>query len=449
MSTPISDYVQSYAHAEAVRFHMPGHKGASFVGCEACDITEIDGADDLYHAEGIILQSEQTATAHFGSGHTFYSAGGSSQSIRAMLYLAMVRYHDATTGKRPLFWAGRNAHKAFHFAAALLDFDVHWLIPTQPAPLCRCAIAPDDLRTALSATDTLPCAVYLTSPDYHGNILDAAGLAAVCAQFDLPLLIDNAHGAYLRFLPSPCHPLQLGAAMCCDSAHKTLPVLTGGSYLHLAHGVDFDDAQVRMALAMFGSSSPSYLVLQSLDLCNDYLQALPQKLAQWLPLVADCKRTLTAQGWQVHHGEPLKLTLHTAPSGWTGDDLMAHLATHNIYGEYAEREYLVLMLTPENTVSDLHRLIAALALAPQRAPLAHIPQAWQPAQPVCTLRQAMLAPSQAVPTTQALGRICAAPVVTCPPAVPLVLAGERITQEQVDLLQSYGCETVRVVLFSV
>ena len=113
-------------------------------------------------------------------------------------------------------------------------------------------------------------AFYLTSPDYLGGMQDIAALSAVCDAHGVPLLVDNAHGAYLRFLPGGSrHPIDLGAAACCDSGHKTLPVLTGGAYLHLGPKAPVqEESTVRSALALFGSTSPSYLILQSLDACN-------------------------------------------------------------------------------------------------------------------------------------------------------------------------------------
>ena len=134
---------------------------------------------------------------------------------------------------------------------------------------------PEALASALdelSAEGRTPFGVYLTSPDYLGFVQDVAGLSAVCHAHGLPLLVDNAHGAYLHFLKEGSrHPIQLGADLCCDSAHKTLPVLTGGAYLHLGPSVQADEAAVRNALALFGSTSPSYLILQSLDAANAIL----------------------------------------------------------------------------------------------------------------------------------------------------------------------------------
>ena len=218
MNTPIVDFVKRYAASEALRLHMPGHKGAGSLGVESLDLTEIEGADVLYHEDGILRESQRNATALFGTKKTVYSAEGSSLAIRAMLYLAKL------AGNGNCILAARNAHKTFMTAAALLDLDVQWLYSS--GSLLSCPISTQDLESALQKTK--PIAVYITSPDYLGNVADIQGLAEVCHRYGTYLLVDNAHGAYLHFLDR--HPMDLGADLCCDSAHKTLPVLTGGAY---------------------------------------------------------------------------------------------------------------------------------------------------------------------------------------------------------------------------
>ncbi|MBQ3270376.1 MAG: arginine decarboxylase, partial [Clostridia bacterium] len=133
ITTPILDFVRNYAASGAARLHMPGHKGAGPLGCEALDITELDGADDLYAPAGIIAESERNASRLFGA-QTYYSAEGSSLAIRAMLFLALDG--RAPGGERPLVLAGRNAHRAFLSAAALIDFDVRWLHPSDAYQRC-------------------------------------------------------------------------------------------------------------------------------------------------------------------------------------------------------------------------------------------------------------------------------------------------------------------------
>ena len=217
MDTPICDFVKRYAQSGIARLHMPGHKGMGPLGFEQYDITEINGADSLYEADGIIAQSEANASQLFGC-HTFYSTEGSSQCIRAMLYLCLLQAKK--DGKRPLIAAGRNAHKVLLSAAALLDFDVHWLWPREGGSYLSCPITAAELDDALSKMDEKPVAVYVTSPDYLGNVLDIAALAQTAHSHGCLLAVDNAHGAYLKFLTSSLHPMDLGADLCCDSAHK-------------------------------------------------------------------------------------------------------------------------------------------------------------------------------------------------------------------------------------
>lgn len=202
MTTPIVDFVRSYAQSGTARLHMPGHKGQSLLGFEPLDITEICGADELYAPEGIIAESEANATRLFGTAHSYYSTEGSSQCIRAMLFLAL--QGAPQSGKRPVLLAARNAHKALLYAAALLDFDIRWLWPSAQAEgaLCSCPVTAEALTGALHAMaqqGNTPFGVYVTSPDYLGGVQELPALAAVCRAQGVPLLVDNAHGAYLRF----------------------------------------------------------------------------------------------------------------------------------------------------------------------------------------------------------------------------------------------------------
>ena len=292
MNTPICDFVERYWKQDSLRLHMPGHKGKSFLGFEKFDITEIDGADSLYEASGIIRESKENASRLFGCP-TFYSTEGSSQCIRAMLYLAVL--HAKEQGKRPLIAAGRNAHKTFLTGAALLDLEVLWLYPKEVGSYLSCDLTAQDVEVVLEAEK--PTAVYLTSPDYLGNVADIAAIANVCHRHGALLLVDNAHGAYLRFLRPSRHPMDLGADICCDSAHKTLPVLTGGAYLHCTEA--FQD-WAKNALALFGSTSPSYLILQSLDRVNPYLASLTDRLKEFVHHVEAVKEKLAEKGYVLY-----------------------------------------------------------------------------------------------------------------------------------------------------
>ena len=438
MNTPVADFVQRYAKAGTARLHMPGHKGRCFLGCEPWDITEIHGADALYEAEGILAESEQNAAALFGSQRTCYSTEGSSQCIRAMLYLAV-----AASGSHTVV-AARNVHRAFVSAAALLDLEIRWLWPEESRSLCGCPISPAQLEETLHSLPEPPAAVYLTSPDYLGGMAEIPALAQVCHQHGTLLLVDNAHGAYLRFLQPSLHPLDLGADLCCDSAHKTLPVLTGGAYLHLSPTAPAQLAPLaKSALGLFGSTSPFYLTLASLDLCNRYLaEGYPQRLAEAVKRLAKLRERLTAAGWRVEPSDPLRVTV-AAPRGVTGQELAGQLRRQGVECEYADRDFLVLMATPENTPEELAQAAAALGQCPGEANPPQLPLAR--GERACSIRQAAFAPRETVDAAHSLGRVCGLPTVGCPPAIPIAVSGERITPEALALFAYYGIEQVEVL----
>lgn len=436
MKTPICDFVKTYAASAATRLHMPGHKGVARLGCEPWDITEIDGADVLYRSGGIIRESEENAATLFGAARTVYSTEGSSLCIRGMLYLAM-----QATGRRT-FLAGRNAHSTFVTACALLDARVAWLYGGDT--LTACPVTADSLADALDTMEP-PAAVYVTSPDYLGHTLDIAALAQVCHSRGILLLVDNAHGAYLRFLPRDRHPITLGADLCCDSAHKTLPVLTGGAYLHIAHHAATLGEQAEHALSLFASTSPSYLTLQSLDGVNPYLAGeYPSALAACCAAVAQLKTTLIAHGYTLVGDEPLKVTIATKAYGYTGTEVAAYLRQQGVECEFADPDYVVMMMSPETTAACAGVGEALCALPRREALLATVP-AMAPPQVTCSLREALFAPAEVLPLSQCVGRVVAAPTVSCPPAVPVLVGGEMVDESAIAVFRYYGYETVRVI----
>lgn len=438
MKTPICDFVKTYADSANLRLHMPGHKGVSRLGCEGRDITEIGGADVLYHSSGIIRESEENAAALFGAARTVYSTEGSSLCIRGMLFLAM-----QATAKRT-FLAGRNAHSAFVTACALLDAEVEWLWGGDT--LTACAVTAEMVEQALCKTAEKPAAVYVTSPDYLGNILDIAAIAEVCHAHGVLLLVDNAHGAYLRFLSEDKHPVSLGADLCCDSAHKTLPVLTGGAYLHISTTVAELGEQAEHALSLFASTSPSYLILQSLDGVNPYLKdEFAADLATCCDEVQELKTALTTHGYTLVGDEPLKVTVATKGYGYTGEEVAAHLEKEGIVCEFADPDYIVMMFAPSHTVEDFERVQTALCALPKQEALTATPPIMGKPQVKTSLREALFAPAEELPLTDCVGRVLASPTVSCPPAVPILVGGEVVDEDAIRVFRYYGYKTLRTV----
>ena len=420
--------------------HMPGHKGAGILGFEGMDLTEIYGADELFAAEGIIKESEQNASSLFGCP-TYYSTQGSTLCIQTM---CTILCQDAKSkDKKPKILAGRNAHRSFIHAAALLDFDIAWLYGN--SDYLSCKIHAEDLEKAI--IESLPTAVYLTNPDYLGNLLDIQSLANVCKKHNVLLAIDNAHGAYLRFLESSLHPIDLGADLCCDSAHKTLPVLTGGAYLHLSDSLNqVWKNDVKHFMEYFSSTSPSYLIMASLDAANEVLDTTFKKsLSECIQRVDGLKNTLTQHGYTILSGEPMKITISTKEFGYTGNEIANLLMECDIYPEVYDSDYIVLMPSPYNTKDDFERLQKCLCGIDRKPILINKPPKLEQSKKAMNVRQALFSSSTTLDVSKSLGQVCSSVTVSCPPAILPVIPGEVISESSIEVMKYYGIETVRVV----
>ena len=440
MKTPIVNFLKSYQEKSPVRMHMPGHKGAGILGFEGMDLTEIYGADELFAAEGIIKESEQNASNLFGCP-TYYSTQGSTLCIQTM---CTILCQDAKSkGKKPKILAGRNAHRSFIHAAALLDFEIEWLYGN--SDYLSCKIHAEDLEKAI--IESLPTAVYLTNPDYLGNLLDIKSLASVCKKHNVLLAIDNAHGAYLRFLEPSLHPIDLGADLCCDSAHKTLPVLTGGAYLHLSDSLNqVWKNDVKHFMEYFSSTSPSYLIMASLDAANKVLDTTFKKsLSECIQRVDGLKNTLIQHGYTILSGEPMKITISTKEFGYTGNEIANLLMECDIYPEFYDSDYIVLMPSPYNTKDDLKRLETCLCGIERKPLLINKPPKLEQSKKAMNVRQALFSSSITLDVSKSLGQVCSSVTVSCPPAILPVIPGEVISESSIEVMKYYGIETVRVV----
>lgn len=440
MKTPIVSFLKSYQEKSPVRMHMPGHKGAGILGFEGMDLTEIYGADELFAAEGIIKESEQNASSLFGCP-TYYSTQGSTLCIQTM---CTILCQDAKSkGKKPKILAGRNAHRSFIHTAALLDFDIEWLYGK--SDYLSCKIHAEDLEKAI--IESHPTAVYLTNPDYLGNLLDIQSLASVCKKHNILLAIDNAHGAYLHFLEPSLHPIDLGADLCCDSAHKTLPVLTGGAYLHLSDSLNqVWKNDVKHFMEYFSSTSPSYLIMASLDAANEVLDtAFKKSLSECIQRVDGLKNTLIQHGYTILSGEPMKITISTKEFGYTGNEIANLLMECDIYPEFYDSDYIVLMPSPYNTKDDLKRLETCLCGIERKPILINKPPKLEQSKKAMNVRQALFSSSITLDVSKSLGQVCSSVTVSCPPAILPVIPGEVISESSIEVMKYYGIETVRVV----
>lgn len=438
VSTPICDFLDGYIKKDPLRLHMPGHKGMSEE--TRADITEVSGADSLFEANGIIAQSERNASKIFGA-NTFYSTEGSSLPIRAMLYLTCL--YAASQGKAAKILAGRNVHKTFLTAAALLDVEVTY-IPSESYLSCR--VSEEAAEKALSEGEYT--ALYVTTPDYLGACIDIAALRKACDRHGVLLLVDNAHGAYLKFMEPSVHPMDCGAHMCCDSAHKTLRVLTGGAYLHISKDsppILCDNA--KRALALFASTSPSYLILQSLDRVNSYLgNGFAKELSDFCKRVRLLKSVLEDKGFVIYGDEELKLTVCPKSYGYRGDELAELLRKANIEVEFSDPDFTVMMLTPDTGEDGLELLKKVFLSIEKREAVTETAPTMCSHLQAMTPKEAIMSPCETVDVREAEGRILGDLCVGCPPAVPLLVLGEIINKEDINTFLYYGIESVKVVI---
>ncbi len=435
MNTPILDFLKSYDGV--VRLHMPGHKGK----VNPYDITEVDGADVLYSPHGIIAESEKNAAEIFGTAKTAYSVEGSSLGIRAAVYL--VATYAKSIGKNPVVIAARNVHSTFISACALSDVSPDWLYGKDDE-IISSSVTPEILDDALNHTDAT--AFYLTSPDYLGNIADVSKFADICHKYGALLVVDDAHGAYLNFLSESRHPIALGADIVVDSAHKTLPCLTGTAYVHISKSAPtFFAENLNNALSLFASTSPSYLLLSSLDEFNGKADDFKTKLQSTVQATEKVKIALNEKGHILVGNEPLKITISAKPYGYLGTEIASALNEKNIVVEFADKDFLTVMISPCNTPDDLNALLDALCALPKKsAILAPCPKPAQ-GEKVLSVREAVFSPSEKISSKNAEGRVLAGLTLSCPPAVPIAICGERLSRNAIDALAYYGIDDVNVI----
>ena len=241
--------------------------------------------------------------------------------------------------------------------------------------------------------------------------------------------------------------MALGADLCCDSAHKTLPVLTGGAYLHISKTAPkLCCEQAEQAFAIFASTSPSYLILQSLDAANRYMaEGYAERLGAFAAEVSSLKKQLAGQGYSLMGSEPMKLTIAAKDYGYTGDKLAELLLEQGVVCEFSDPDYVVMMFTPEIGKDGLKRVEASLLSVERREKIESQAPALPGAEQVLSMREALFASSEELPIEECCGRLLASANVSCPPAIPIVVCGERIDENAICCFKYYGITTCRVI----
>jgi len=398
--TPIHDFLTAYAAKDYERCHMPGHKSG-------IDLTEIDGAIN------IIYESERFAADLFGAKRTLFSCSGSTLAIFAMLS-PFANKRVAVIG---------NPHRSFVDAAILLDFEIVRIVGTP----------------YMVSADT--DAIFATNIDYYGRQACLADF--VGGTVNIPLLTDNAHGAYLVFTDS--HPIKLGAAMCADSAHKTLPALTGAAYLHFSDTGSEFIRSAKAGLALLGTSSPSYLIYNSLDLCNKHIAEEKHIAEAGFEAVAKLKQDLAETGYTLNKTDLLRITIDVNAYGYLGRDFALKLREQGVVCEMYDSRYVILLFSTITQEKNTQRVFESMRKIPKKPAFAGkdivIPQTKQ----ALSARQAYFSPKRTIPIREAVGEVCAGVHVPIPPCVPVIFPGEVVTHEIVMLLENSDIHEIDVI----
>lgn len=440
MNTPIYSQLLKHQNLDYSPFHTPGHKNTGFFPKNLLnlDFTELPDTDALYEADGIISETENNLARLFSAKRSLISSGGCTLAIQTMLRLASQK------GNKILF--ARNIHRSAVNACALLGITPQWVVPQSENGLFTGRISPKDVENAFLQDKNIS-ALYVTSPDYYGELSDIQSLADICHQYGKLLLVDNAHGSHLAFLKNNQHPISLGADMSACSLHKTMPVLTGGAVLNIGNESLADNA--KSAMSLFGSTSPSYPIMASIDLCCDYMLN-GNGIADYQHLeerAAKIKQSADRQGLLQPNGscDPARVCINTSYAGIAPEKQIEFFHTHQVEPEFCDGKNAVFICTPFNSEKDFSRLEKAITALHRYTDKIDEPFNGNLPQIALTPREAIFAETEIISIDNALGRISADSACPCPPGIPVVMPGEMIDNNVILGLKKYGFDYIKAV----
>lgn len=430
----------AYERADCARFHMPGHKGRGMDGfwrgeLIRWDVTELSGTDNLHAPSGAIERAQREMAAAYGAKASFFVVNGSTAAVQAMIL-------SLAPGEKLLLC--RDCHRSAISGAALrgIETDFCWPAYDEQTRLFG-MITPEALERELLGTGA--SAVLVTSPNAYGLCADVAGLAKIAHAHGALLLVDAAHGAHFPF--SDALPAGLGgiADLFAHSQHKTMDALTQAASLHL-NPCRIDADRVRRALALVETTSPSYLLMASLD-----WSVFMARRRNWTAQAARCgaleSRIETIEGLTVFHDpaaagafdrDRTRVVIDVSRRGLSGYEAQARLEQGGVFVEMADTRRLVLITSPCDEPEWYERLVNALAALPMGRPAHTMPDALPMETPErrMPMREAMFSDVESVLLSEADGRVAAEAVGVYPPGVALFVPGEVIGARAIRYLQA-------------
>ena len=453
--TPVFDAAVKYADLRPAYFCVPGHRYEigiddrfrKFAGDNIfkIDITETRITDDLHHPEGVLKEAQSLAAGLWGADHTFFLVNGSTCGNEAMILSAV------KPGEKIMI-AG-NSHRSVYSALILSGAEPVYISPAFEEDWgIQGGIDPDEAERMFQVHPGCQ-ALVMTSPDYYGMVSDVRSLAEVCHRHGVMLLVDEAHGTHCYFSERlPEGALSCGADMCVQSVHKTAGALTQSALLHVKSRLADPDT-LRRSLQIVQTSSPSYILLNSIDTARRDLAVHGKDMAEKALELADTARKrirsipgLRCMGREIEGNAAIfrydetRLIISARELGVTGFKLKSILLDeYNVEVEMADRQNIVAVVTFANTEEEIERLVFALNdIAEKHSDGKPLPETGKPpGQAVYAMspRDAFFAEKKRVPWKEAEGQISAEMIAPYPPGIPLIRPGELLTAEILDYLE--------------
>lgn len=446
--------LQQLAQSDCYPFHMPGHKRqpfSDFPNPYAIDITEIDGFDNLHHAQGLLREEQELAAELYGSKRSFFLVNGSTCGILAAVSAAFRR------GGRIL--VARNSHKALYHALELRQLVPVYVYPKVTSRGLQGQIRAEDVRRALDEYTDIR-AVVITSPTYDGVVSDVAAIAELAHSRGIPLIVDEAHGAHFGFHEAfPENATRLGADAVVMSVHKTLPAFTQTALLHLC-SERLAEEEVARFLQIYETSSPSYVLMAGISRCVHMLaepsaRELFDVYARRLAALREQTRHLAhlrvlgAEDFAPEEAfafDPGKLILYTGDSGMSGNRLAEKLLEkYGLQMEMSAATYALAMTSVMDRPEGFARLAAALeeldaaaggnasgtqtAAGENASGVQTTAGIYREQERCMEISAAVEAGRETVPFAAAENRISADYIYLYPPGIPILVPGERISRE--------------------
>lgn len=429
MNTPLYDMLLKYKERDALRMHMPGHKGkgqGDFKCVSEIDVTEISATDDLYEPKGAIKKAQELAAEAYGAKYTQFLTNGSTAGIIAAL-TACVKADETVI-------ADRGSHRAFISACIIAGFDVCYTEARLQRGGSMAPVEVEDIEKLLKEKEAK--VVYITSPNYYGQVADVAAIAELAHEHGAILIVDQAHGAHFAFSDRlPKDSCALGADIVITSAHKTLAALTQGAYLHI-NNLELKD-EVLFRLRVVQTSSPSFPIMASLDIARALAQNAKEKYSKIIDEIMLMKKELLDKGIDtLKTDDPLKLIVDMSTRGG-GFYAKEKLEEKCIFAEMADLVYVCFIITPSDSVEDLNKLKQALLSLEEIEMIQPETAKEIPCVPFeMSIRKAVSQELNKRSLYKVIGKVSARDIGVYPPGVPIIAPGQTITEEAVEYINS-------------